>query len=98
MGELNPEYLLQQCSGSPQYVGLPPYRKIDCARYFVRRILPLLKVGCLAGSSHLAEYERRALVFVRANHKAAVNARHKWLMRYRPHFSHRYYVLKAVWG
>ena len=76
MDEANPEYLLQQCSGSPRYVGLQPYRKIDCARYFVRRIWPLLKVGCLAGSSHLAEYERRALVFVRANHKAAVNARH----------------------
>ena len=98
MGELNPEYLLQQCSESPQYVDLQPYQKIDCVRYFVRRILPLLKGDCLAGSSHLAEYERRALAFVRANHKAAVNARHKWLMRYRPHFSHRYYVLKAVLG
>ena len=61
-------------------------RKIDCARYFVRRILPLLKGGCLAGSSHLAEYGTRALVFVRVNHKAAVNAQHKWLMKYRPPF------------
>ena len=77
MNELNPECLLQQCSGSPQYVGLQLYRKIDCARYFVRRILPLLKVGCLAGSSHLAEYERHALVFVRANHKAAANVLRK---------------------
>ena len=96
MDKLNPEYLLQQCSGNPQYVGLQLYQKIDCARYFVRRILLLLKAGCLTGSSHLAEYGTRALVFVRANHKAVANAQHKWLMKYRPHFSHRYYVLKAV--
>ncbi len=98
MDEANPECLLQQCSESPQYVDLQPYQKIDCARYFVRRILPLLKGDCLVGSSHLAEYGMRALVFVRVNHKAAANAQHKWLMKYRPHFSHRYYVLKSGLG
>ena len=60
--------------------------KIDCARYFVRRILPLLKVGCLAGSSHLVEYGTRALVFVRANRKAVANVLRKSLMMYRPIF------------
>ena len=48
------------------------------------------------GSSHLAEYGTRALVFVRANRKAVANVLRKSLMMYRPHFSHRYYVLKAV--